>query len=177
MPSSSTNYSFAKALFEIGIEEKNLDTFTDYSTKLLDAIYSDDNVFSFILNYNIDISEKEKLLNTIFKEKNNFYSKWILVIITQKKAKYLREILNKFINMSNDYKGITIGTILTTERLSESKIREFEKFVLQKEKVMFKNKIDKTIIGGIKIQIKDKIWDRTIKTRIELLAKNAITKD
>ena len=81
------------------------------------------------------------------------------------------EILNEFIRISNLEDGIIEGIIYSVEFLSSEQIDNVSKAIEQKinKKVVLKNRIDNTLIGGIKVVVDDYNFDGSIKNKLKKL--------
>ena len=74
--------------------------------------------------------------------------------------------------------GIEEGMIYTPYELTDQQIQDIEKAISQKEnkKVTLKVSIDPSLLGGIKVQIANRIYDGTIKNKVEMLKKELLRK-
>ena len=81
-------------------------------------------------------------------------------------------------NLSNQYLGIEEGMIYTPYELTDQQIQDIEKAISKKEnkKVTLKVSIDSSLLGGIKVQIANRIYDGTIKNKVEMLKKELLRK-
>ena len=70
------------------------------------------------------------------------------------------------------------GMIYTPYELTDQQIQDIEKAISQKEnkKVTLKVSIDPSLLGGIKVQIANRIYDGTIKNKVEMLKKELLRK-
>ena len=66
----------------------------------------------------------------------------------------------------------------TPYELTDQQIQDIEKAISQKEnkKVTLKVSIDPSLLGGIKVQIANRIYDGTIKNKVEMLKKELLRK-
>jgi len=81
------------------------------------------------------------------------------ILIDSGRANYLRDYINEFINLYNKEQGIIKGHIYTVEPLNVETIKILEESVSKKinKKVMLENKINKELIGGIKLEVEDEV--------------------
>ena len=87
-------------------------------------------------------------------------------------------LIKSYIKLSNQYLGIEEGMIYTPYELTDQQIQDIEKAISQKEnkKVTLKVSIDPSLLGGIKVQIANRIYDGTIKNKVEMLKKELLRK-
>lgn len=83
-----------------------------------------------------------------------------------RRIRYIDDIVKSYINLSNQYLGIEEGMIYTPYELTDQQIQDIEKAISQKKtKVTLKVSIDPSLLGGIKVQIANCIYDGTIKIK------------
>lgn len=176
---SKNEYNYALAYFHLGEEENKLDAYFN-DLKSINKILLENNDLVNILDcYTIDEKEKNILIDKCFNYLNEDYSRDFLKLIVSKHLiKRFSNIFESFHQIYNDKMQIQSGIIYSTIKLSQEQIKELELAFLKKkkQKVELENIIDKNLIGGIKVVIKDQIFDGSIKNQLESL-KNAIKKE
>ena len=98
---------------------------------------------------------------------NNF----IGVIVKKNRVKYLLEIINSFDDLLSNLKGEKNATITSAKDLSEKEIKDIKGQLKDKFNSDFNIKIivDKSLIGGLKIQVGSQMIDSSIKNQLQLL--------
>ena len=83
-----------------------------------------------------------------------------------------------YIQLSNEHLGIEEGVIYSPYAISDQQIKDIEKAISQKEnkKVTLTVTLDPSLVGGIKVQIKNRVYDGTIKNKVEMLKKELLRK-
>ena len=86
------------------------------------------------------------------------------------------EIFESFNSYCNQYRGVSEGLIYSTVKLEEKVISQIEEKVskMENSKVELKNIIDPSLIGGVKIVIKDHIYDGSIKHNINMMKQDLL---
>ena len=113
--------------------------------------------------------EKEKVIDEIFNAFDEYIVNFIKIIVKNKRSNYIVNIFNEFNKLCNNYLNIKEGIIYSTEKLSLDEINKVEKKFTEilSSQVELKNIIDEKLIGGIKVVIEDKIYDGSIKNKLE----------
>ena len=168
--------SFVKALYELGIETYSIDLFFEESKKWIDLLEENRKILNYFSDYLVPFEEKEELVKKI--TKNKILRNFFFVLIEEKNIRFLETILLGFIKRVNDEKNIEEGIVYTIDKLTKKQIEDIQKGISKsiKKDVFLVNKIDKEIIGGIKVIIKDKVWDYTIETQIKELSQKIVNK-
>ena len=84
-------------------------------------------------------------------------------------------ILASFINMVKEYKKIGIAYVQTPADLTDAQKKRIEQKLLDTTgyvKMEMNYSIDKSLIGGMKIRIGDRVVDSSISTKLNELAKD-----
>ena len=88
----------------------------------------------------------------------------------------LIDVFDSFNSYCNQYRGVSEGLIYSTLKLDQTVIDQIEKKIskIEGSKVELKNVIDPSLIGGVKVVIKDRIYDGSIKHNIEMMKKDLL---
>jgi ATP synthase F1 delta subunit len=113
--------------------------------------------------------ENEKLREKI--EMSKLTNNFIGVIVKKNRVKYLLEIINSFDDLLSNLKGEKNATISSAKDLSEKEIKDIKSQLKDKFNSDFNIKIivDKSLIGGLKIQVGSQMIDSSIKNQLQLL--------
>lgn len=169
---------YAIGLLSLSIEEDRvLECYDEIQT--LKKIFQENPELSSILSSKI-ISKKEifDIVDKVFASFSKDIINFIKLIIDKNRAFYLYPIIVETIYRFDDYLSVEQGTVYSTIPLGEEKIKELEDAITQKinKKVILENKIDKELIGGIKIDLKNHVYDASIKAKLEQM-KNILGKE
>ncbi|MCD8209661.1 MAG: F0F1 ATP synthase subunit delta [Coprobacillus sp.] len=162
---------YAYGLFDL---IKNEGDFLDYKeeARILRTIFSDNPDFVETLNSRfLTNSEKHEIINSTLKDFHPYMVSFISLVVDNHRMTYIDDILYDFISAVNDKIGIKEGLLYSTYHLSEQELSEVEKSIskLEKGKVELRNVIDTSLIGGIKVLVGDKVYDGSIKNKLNSL--------
>ena len=89
------------------------------------------------------------------------------------------DIFDGFNSLVNEYRGVKEGLVYSAMPLSEKEIDHISKSISEVEKmpIELKNKVDPTLIGGIKVVINDHVYDGSIKHQIEDMRLSLLKKE
>ena len=165
---------YAIALLQIAKEKKCNYEYRQEIMSILSAFESCDDLLNLLDSPLISKKEKKeviaKLLDT---QQYDDIKNFILIIPDNSREKELLNILKEFISLSNQEDGIAEGIIYSVEKLSKNEIARIEEVISNKlnKKIVLKNKLDSSLIGGIKVSIDGHVFDGTIKTKLKDLKK------
>ena len=138
------------------------------------AIYNSEKEFSsFMVNPTIKVDKKQAVIRNVFTDKlSRNMLNFILLLISKKRIMNIPEIYEQLVRLINEKSNVLDMKIITAEPLDEQQLlRIKEKFRNKYNAVAVKSEelVDVSIIGGIKVIIGDKVFDGSIKGRIESL--------
>ena len=170
---------YAESLFDLAKEENKVTQYLDDIKLVGEVLGSDPQIVQFFNHVLIENDKKIQLLDQSFKGNvDQYVLNFLKLLVQSRRIRYIDDIVKSYINLSNQYLGIEEGTIYTPYKLTDQQIQDIEKAISQKEnkKVTLKVSIDPSLLGGIKVQISNRIYDGTIKNKVEMLKKELLRK-
>jgi F-type H+-transporting ATPase subunit delta len=108
------------------------------------------------------------------KEISRIVSNFIKYLAKNNDLKFGTQIIEKFNNIWNENHGVVEAEVTSREELSNEVRIKLSNYVSNKFKakeVVFNNKVDESIKGGIVIKVEDEILDASISNQIKDLRK------
>lgn len=163
---------YALSLFDLAIEQNNLEL-VSADMKLFSGVCGENHALAGILKSPIiDGDKKMAVLNGIFEKHFHKLSLvFIKTIIKKRREEYLIAIANEFNELYKVHKNIVTAHVTTATALNdEAKKQLINNLQKQTGKtVELDFKIDAGLIGGIKIQVGDKLFDDSIARQLNNL--------
>lgn len=170
---------YAESLFDLAKEENQVTQYLDDIKLVGEVLDSDPQIVQFFNHVLIENDKKIQLLDQSFKGNvDQYVLNFLKLLVQSRRIRYIDDIVKSYINLSNQYLGIEEVMIYTPYELTDQQIQDIEKAISQKEnkKVTLKVSIDPSLLGGIKVQIANRIYDGTIKNKVEMLKKELLRK-
>lgn len=170
---------YAESLFDLAKEENKVTQYLDDIKLVGEVLDSDPQIVQFFNHVLIENDKKIQLLDQSFKGNvDQYVLNFLKLLVQSRRIRYIDDIVKSYIYLSNQYLGIEEGMIYTPYELTDQQIQDIEKAISQKEnkKVTLKVSIDPSLLGGIKVQIANRIYDGTIKNKVEMLKKELLRK-
>ena len=170
---------YAESLFDLAKEENKVTQYLDDIKLVGEVLDSDPQIVQFFNHVLIENEKKIQLLDQSFKGNvDQYVLNFLKLLVQSRRIRYIDDIVKSYIKLSNQYLGIEEGMIYTPYELTDQQIQDIEKAISQKEnkKVTLKVSIDPSLLGGIKVQISNRIYDGTIKNKVEMLKKELLRK-
>lgn len=163
---------YAEALLSIATQQNCLDEFKAQA-KLIGAVFKDYPDFSQLFDKTqISSDEKKDLLQEVFGSKvDALMINLLSLLIDKKRIRMTEQIMNDFIHLVNVSRSIEEGVVYSIRPLSQNDLKQLETQLSLKHKVTVEliNKIDTSLISGLKIKFKESVIDASLSAQLEAL--------
>lgn len=169
MSSGAVGKRYANALFKVAQEQDKLDA-VEQDLVLLEQALKENPAFQDFLHHpKIDNVVKKKEFRSIFEGKiSDAVLNLMGVLIDRDREKAISVITQYYIRQANMARGLVDARVISTEPLSdEEKQRLSERFsAFLNKKIRIQNEVDSSIIGGIIVQIGDRLYDGSVRGKL-----------
>lgn len=170
--------TYADALFDIAIEENQVDALAEEVTMLRQILVENPELSSLMNHPKILKEEKVKVAEDIFKNRiSDELIGLIRMVILKDRYRELDEILEHFIQSVKEYKGIGVAHVTSAADLTDAQKKAVEAKLLETTpyKIMEMHfDSDESLIGGMVIRIGDRVVDSSVKTKLDVLTKELL---
>ena len=158
---------YAKSIFSLTKERGSLDS-TFKEINMINEVFNvNKDLINFITNPVVNLDKKKKIIETIFSNNLDSFSKSILCfIIENKRANLITQIFEEFNILYRKEKNILQVDLITAKKASEPLKNSIIKKFGKGADVLLREKIDKSILGGILVKSNNKQYDSTVKNSI-----------
>lgn len=169
---------YAESLFDLAKEEKAIETYQSDMIKIHD-IFQDPAIVQFFSHVALQDDIKVSVLNkSIEGQISTYVYNFLLLLIKKRRIKYIMSICQCFQSLCNEYFGIKVGKVWSAYELSKDEISKIEEAMSKKlnKKVQLKLIIDESLIGGIKVEIDNHVYDDSLSYKLEALRQELLRK-
>ncbi|MEC0242745.1 F0F1 ATP synthase subunit delta [Paenibacillus dokdonensis] len=166
---------YAKALFEVAAQQQKTLEVEQELKAVVEAITANADVQQFISTPNISISVKLDVLKKALQDKvSQPVISTIELLIERGRADILSDLLDSYIRIEGESLGIADATVYSTYPLSEQEQESVaaQFGALANKKIRVSNVVDKSLLGGVKVMIGDKLYDGSLAGKLERLEKS-----
>ena len=163
---------YASALFELALDQKLEDQFKEDIHFIKDIISTHPELIDVLSKIQFTKAQKKELINDVFKPYvHSFTINLLYLLVDKNRTVVLRHFVEEYIHLHNQHFNIVEAIAYSVSPLTKEEIKELESSLSlkQKQTVSIINRIDPTLISGIKIRFDDKVIDGSMKSRIENL--------
>ena len=169
--STETSERYSRALYEVAKESGETDKI-ESDIKIFKQILVDNSELkNFIHNPTQIIENQNKVINLITKELkfsknlNNF----LLLLIEKRRIFFVMKIIDSFLKLCMQKKGELKASLISSKELSKAELEDISNDLSQSmgSTIKFDYKVDKELIGGLKLQLGSFMIDTSIKNKLK----------
>ena len=169
--STETSERYSRALFEISRDSDDLDK-VENDIKNFKLIYDKNlEVRNFIKDPSQIITEQNKLVNLI-SDKLNFsknVQKFLLLLIEKRRIFFVNKIIESFLRLCSQKRGEIKASLISSKELSQTELNDISTDLSKSmgSTLKFDYKVDKKLIGGLKLQLGSIMIDTSIRNKLK----------
>ena len=162
---------YAEALFELAIEMNQVDAWQSEMDMVESVLNDNPKIMEILRHTKVDFQEKKAIVEKCFASLDRPLYNFVRLLLDKGRIVYLCDICKEFHHLCNESKNIVEGIVYSAYKLSKDEINALEESIGKKmnSKVELKDKVDDDLILGVKIVIDGKVFDGSMKNRIESL--------
>ncbi|MDO5330329.1 MAG: ATP synthase F1 subunit delta [Bacillota bacterium] len=170
--------NYASALYSL-IDEARLEEYLSALGEIDSLLREDKELYAFLESYSLKAEEKypvsDKLCEPFGLE---HLPEFFRLIIKKHRINRFARIYGEFKGLANERLGVSEGIVYSVAPLGQKQISRLEGALSQKvgKKVSLSNKIETTLIGGVKVYLDGKVYDGSLRNRLLELEKTLLEK-
>jgi len=168
---------YAKALFAAAQEKSAIQQVEEDLRTVVQTIDHHADLKKMLLHPNIDSSVKKNLLKGIFEGKvSEIVYNLIQLLVERRRESILPSLLQQYVSIADEALGQASATVFTPVALSEAEMKEIARTFGEKvgKTVRLEAVIDPSLLGGLKVQIGDRLYDGSIAGKLARLQKTLL---
>ncbi|MDE7263077.1 MAG: ATP synthase F1 subunit delta [Anaeroplasmataceae bacterium] len=169
-------YEYAKALFDLAVEEKKTELFLDYLNGVLDATSSSLDFSKILSSPLVDLDEKIKIVKKVFYSFDSTFLEFLCVLVQNNRFLNIEQITKEYHELVSEYNSILKIEVVSSEKLSKDRLKEVIHSLEQRypdKKLYVENTVNPKILYGLQIICNGQSLDISLKNRLAKL-KNSL---
>ena len=164
---------YVRALFELSIENGNLDALYHEALEIQGIFHSDDQLRKMLNSPCIQKEKKAALLNRIFSGFNNSLTNLMGIMIKKGRGTHIETVITGFIELAKEHKGVIGVHVVSAVALTDEQLTALKSklSLCMNKQAEIEASVDPSLIGGLLIKAGGYIYDSTIKKHLQLLKK------
>ena len=165
--------SYASALYSL-LDEKERGQYFDALKSIQKDFVEQKELFALLCSYAVNQKEKEKILQKVY---GGIPLKHLLPFLNLlcKKHRIIHfcEVSDSFASLYNEETNVKEGIAYSASALSKKQLSDIESALGKKTrgKVVLKNVIDPSLLGGVKVALDGKVYDGSLRGKLAEMKK------
>ena len=169
--STETSERYSRALFEVVKESGELDKIEEDIKIFQSLLENNEDLKNFIHNPTQSIENQNKVIN-LLSEKLSFtknLKNFFFLLIEKRRIFFIKKIIDSFLKLCMRKRGELKASLISSKELSASELESISKDISSAvgSTIKFDYKIDKDLIGGLKLQLGSFMIDTSIKNKLK----------
>jgi ATP synthase F1 delta subunit len=169
MAELTVEITYGKALFEAAQEVDKVTLILDELNSIYEIFNQEPDFREFFNTPVISGPEKKKAIKNIFAGRiSDETFNFLMILIDKRRTASFVRIVKEYRKLIDRNLGISLGTIISAEPLTDIQMSSFEEKTgnLLKKNVKLTNRVEPSILGGVKIFIEGKVIDASIRKQL-----------
>ena len=169
--STETSERYSRALFEVAKEAGDLEKI-ETDIKIFKSLLENSlELKNFLSNPTQSINNQNNV-NDLLSKKFNFsknLKNFLSLLIEKRRIFFVSKIIDSFLKLCSKKRGEVKASLISSKELSESELESISKDLSSSmgSIIKFDYKIDKELIGGLKLQLGSFMIDTSIKNKLK----------
>ncbi|MFJ7745011.1 F0F1 ATP synthase subunit delta [Peribacillus sp. NPDC097295] len=168
---------YAVALFQIA-KEQNLINQLEAELRVVNEVFTNDNeLLGFLAHPKMTKDAKRTVVANAFTSISPSILNTVLLMVERHRTDEVPAMAKEFIELANEENSVADATVYTVRPLTENEMEAVSSSFaakIGKKHLRITNVTDSNILGGIKLQIGNRIYDGTISGKLDRLSKQLL---
>ena len=169
--STETSERYSRALFEVASETKEIDKVESDVRNFQSLFNSSFEIKNFIQNPTQSINTQNSVIN-LLSEKLGFsrnLKNFFLLLVEKRRIFFVKKISESFLKLCSKKRGEIKASLISSKELSTTELDKISKDLSKSmgSTIKFDYKVDKELIGGLKLQLGSFMIDTSVKNKLK----------
>ena len=168
---------YAVALFQIAKEQNLLDQIEEELRTVKEVFSNDTDLLGFLTHPKLTSDAKRDIISSAFSSLSTYVQNTLKLMVERHRSDMIAPMADEFIELANEEKSVADATVYTVRPLTEAETvavsTSFAKKI-GKKTLRITNITDSNLLGGIKLQIGNRIYDGSVSGKLDRLSKQLL---
>ncbi|MFD1735202.1 F0F1 ATP synthase subunit delta [Bacillus salitolerans] len=160
---------YAIALFQVA-KEQNLLEKVEQELLAIKTVFAENKELNSVLNHpKVTKETKKSLVKESFANVSTPVLNTLMILIDRHRQAIISDVVEFFIGAANDERGIADAKVYSARELTEDEKKTLESTFAKKvgkSALRIQNIVDKSVIGGVKLRIGNRIYDGSVSGKL-----------
>ena len=170
---------YGNALFEVAKDQNDLAAIAKELDQLQTILKAQPKLMAFMTSPQIKVEAQQTVIAALKKDASPLVTNLIQMTYDYHRFELLNQIISEFNKLYDEERQIVHITVITVSKLDEDQKQRLATVFAKRlgaKRVMINEEIDPSIIGGVVLKSNSRIYDGSIKTKLEKIKRMLIKK-
>ncbi|MFS0690466.1 F0F1 ATP synthase subunit delta [Sporosarcina sp. 179-K 8C2 HS] len=177
MSNSVVAKRYATALFELSQQHGQTGPIQEEIKELTKVFRDNKDLGELLSSPKLSLAKKKEMIANIFTGVNPLVLNALYVLLDAKRMDEAQNVFEEFLGLADDAAGIAEAKVYSTRPLTEQETNAISSTFAHKvgkQSLRIENIIDPSLIGGVRLQIGNQIYDSSLSAKLEKLQRKLI---
>jgi F-type H+-transporting ATPase subunit delta len=168
---------YAAALFQLAKEQNKLDLIESELLVVKEVFAANKEVLDVLNHPKVAKDKKKQMIKQSFASLSQQVVNTLLLLVDRNRIDIVEEMVTYFVQSANELHGTADATVYTVRPLNEEELSSISASFAKKvgkKSLRLKNIVDKTLIGGVKLRIGNRIYDGSVSGKLERIERQLV---
>jgi F-type H+-transporting ATPase subunit delta len=165
---------YATSLFAIAKETKKVNEIKEQMGVLRVAFGQDGQIIDLLTVPRMSLTKKKEIFSSIVKGTDESLQNTLLLMIEKKYIHYWKELFDAYEVLVDQDEGVSTSVVYSAVPLSAKDLEHVSEVFSKKigrQKLVIENIVEPSLLGGLRVQIGNRVYDGTIQNQLTKLAR------
>lgn len=161
---------YAQAIFELAIEHDQLDQW-DGDLDFVSGVLQDEDFRVLLSHADVPIGDKMKAVDSVMDQIHPLVRNMVSLLVAKGLVDVIQELRVGYLELLDEHRGRQRVQVTSAVQLEQSELDRITNFVadLVRKEVVVSTLVDESILGGLVVQIGDRLLDGSTQSRLDSL--------
>ncbi|KKI89703.1 ATP synthase F0F1 subunit delta [Bacillus sp. SA1-12] len=168
---------YAIALFQLAKEKNSVDQIEN-DLNVVKEVFVGSKELSVALSHpKVTMDAKKSIVKDSFASLSVLVLNTLLLLVERHRSDLVIDVVDQYINYANETRGTENATVYSVRPLTENELASISASFAKKvgkQSLQLQNVVDKTLIGGVKLRIGNRIYDGSVSGKLERIERQLV---
>ena len=161
---------YAQAIFELAREHDQLDQW-EGDLDFVSGVLQDEEFRALLVHADVPIADKMKAIDAVMEQIHPLVRNMVNLLVTKGLVNVAGELRAGYLELLDEHRGRQRVEVTSAVALEPAELEKITKFVseLVRKETVVSTQVDESILGGLVIQIGDRLLDGSTRSRLDSL--------
>ena len=168
---------YALALFQLAGEQQLIDTVEEELRVVKEVFFVNKDLTAVLESPKVSREKKKTILSSAFASVNPLVLNTLMLLVDRHRENEIMDVANEFSELANEERGIEAANVYSVRPLSDEERTalsvSFAKKI-GKKSLQIENIVESDLLGGIKVRIGNRIFDGSLRGKLDRLERTLL---